>query len=205
MIASTAKRPRTKPAEIRREELMDAAQALFLEKGFAATSVDEIVKRADVAKGTFYLQFKTKEDVLVALRERFVATFCERLAKAMDGPPAQAWNDRLDAWIETVIHGYLDHVALHDLVFHEHVSAHLRIGHDDPVIAPLADLLAAGARHGVWTVKDANLSALMLFHSVHGAVDSVIVNHKPPAREALIEVVRGFCHRALGVRSSTGR
>jgi AcrR family transcriptional regulator len=34
MIASTAKRPRTKPAEIRREELMDAAQALFLEKGF---------------------------------------------------------------------------------------------------------------------------------------------------------------------------
>lgn len=205
MIASTAKRPRTKPAEIRREELMDAAQALFLEKGFAATSVDEIVKRADVAKGTFYLQFKTKEDVLVALRERFVATFCEHLAKAMDGPPAQAWNDRLDAWIETVIHGYLDHVALHDLVFHEHVSAHLRIGHDDPVIAPLAALLAAGARHGVWTVKDANLSALMLFHAVHGAVDSVIVNHKPPARAALIEVVRGFCRNALGVRSSTGR
>lgn len=197
MIASTLKRPRTKPAEIRREELMDAAQALFLEKGFAATSVDEIVKRADVAKGTFYLQFKTKEDVLVALRERFVATFCERLTKAMDGPPAQAWNDRLDAWIETVIHGYLDHVALHDLVFHEHVSAHLRIGHDDPVIAPLAALLAMGARHGVWTVKDANLSALMLFHAVHGAVDSVIVNPKPAERAILIDVVRGFCHRAL--------
>jgi AcrR family transcriptional regulator len=205
MIASTAKRPRTKPAEIRREELMDAAQALFLEKGFAATSVDEIVKRADVAKGTFYLQFKTKEDVLVALRERFVATFCERLTEAMNGPPAGAWNDRLDAWIETVIHGYLDHVALHDLVFHEHVSAHLRIGHDDPVIAPLADLLAAGARHGVWTVKDANLSALMLFHSVHGAVDSVIVNRTPPERYALIEVVRGFCRQALGIRASTGR
>lgn len=197
MIASTAKRPRTKPAEIRREELMDAAQALFLAKGFAATSVDEIVKQADVAKGTFYLQFKTKEDVLVALRERFVATFCERLTEAMNGPPAGAWNDRLDAWIETVIHGYLDHVALHDLVFHEHVSAHPRIGHDDPVIVQLAALLAAGARHGAWTLKDANLSALMLFHAVHGAVDSVIGDLKPAERETLIDVVRGFCRRAL--------
>lgn len=198
MIASTAKRPRTKPAEIRREELMDAAQALFLEKGFTATSVDEIVKQADVAKGTFYLQFKTKEDVLVALRERFVATFCARLTKAMDRPPAKAWSDRLDAWIETVVHGYLDHVALHDLVFHENVSSHQRIRHDDPVITQLSALLAAGARHGAWTLKDANLSALMLFHAVHGAVDSVIVNPKPAERAALIDVVRGFCRRALG-------
>lgn len=205
MIASTAKRPRTKPAEIRREELMDAAQALFLEKGFGATSVDEIVKQADVAKGTFYLQFKTKEDVLVALRERFVATFCERLTKAMDGPPAEAWSDRLDAWIETVVHGYLDHVALHDLVFHEHVSSHLRIGHDDPVITQLSALLAAGARRGAWTLKDANLSALMLFHAVHGAVDSVIVSPKPAEREALIDGIRAFCHQALKIRTSTGR
>jgi len=205
MIASTAKRPRTKPAEIRREELMDAAQALFLEKGFAATSVDEIVKQADVAKGTFYLQFKTKEDVLVALRERFVATFCARLTKAMDGPPVEAWSDRLDAWIETVVHGYLDHVALHDLVFHEHVSSHLRIGHDDPVITQLAALLAAGARRGAWTTKDANLSALMLFHAVHGAVDSVIVSPKPAERETLIDGIRAFCHQALRIRSSTGR
>lgn len=205
MIASTAKRPRTKPAEIRREELMDAAQALFLEKGFGATSVDEIVKQADVAKGTFYLQFKTKEDVLVALRERFVATFCERLTKAMEGPPAEAWSDRLDAWIETVVHGYLDHVALHDLVFHEHVSSHLRIGHDDPVITQLSALLAAGARRGAWTLKDANLSALMLFHAVHGAVDSVIVSPKPAEREALIDGIRAFCHQALKIRTSTGR
>lgn len=205
MIASTAKRPRTKPAEIRREELMDAAQALFLEKGFAATSVDEIVKQADVAKGTFYLQFKTKEDVLVALRERFVTTFCERLTKAMDGPPAEAWGRRLDAWIETVVHGYLDHVALHDLVFHEHSSSHPRIGHDDPVITQLAALLAAGSRRGAWTTTDANLSALMLFHAVHGAVDSVIVSSKPAEREALIDRIRAFCHQALRTRSSTGR
>lgn len=64
---------RTKPAEIRRSELMSAAETIFLEKGFVATSVDEIVRKADVAKGTFYLHFRSKDDILVALRERFIA------------------------------------------------------------------------------------------------------------------------------------
>ena len=61
-------RPRTKPAEIRREELLDAAEQLFLTRGIAATSVDAIVGGADVAKGTFYLHFQSKEHLLAALQ-----------------------------------------------------------------------------------------------------------------------------------------
>ena len=71
---TTVKRPRTKPAEVRRE-LIDAAHRLFLDKGFEATSVGEIVEAADVAKGTFYFYFKTKDDILLALRARFCG-FC---------------------------------------------------------------------------------------------------------------------------------
>ena len=59
MTTTTTKRSRTKPAEVRRDELMDAAQALFMEKGFAATSVAEIVEGAGVAKGTFYTYFQS--------------------------------------------------------------------------------------------------------------------------------------------------
>lgn len=43
-------KPRTKPAEVRLEELMNAAETLFLEKGFDATTVSDIVKQAGVAK-----------------------------------------------------------------------------------------------------------------------------------------------------------
>lgn len=88
--------PRTKPAEIRREELMDAAQALFLGKGFNETSVDEIVKGAGVAKGTYYVYFKTKDDVLAALRERFVARFQQRLRSSGEHHPPHSWVARLD-------------------------------------------------------------------------------------------------------------
>ena len=47
--------------EQKRQSLLDAAYALFTEKGVAKTSVDEIVRGANVAKGTFYLYFHDKD------------------------------------------------------------------------------------------------------------------------------------------------
>lgn len=52
---------------------MSAALDLFAEKGVEATSVDEITQRAQVAKGTFYVHFPRKEDVLLEYAARMVA------------------------------------------------------------------------------------------------------------------------------------
>lgn len=58
---------REQKREATREQMLAAAEALFTERGFEATTVDDIAERADVAKGTFYYHFKTKEDVAVAI------------------------------------------------------------------------------------------------------------------------------------------
>ncbi|WP_461863669.1 TetR/AcrR family transcriptional regulator [Thermococcus sp.] len=50
-----------------REKLVNAAMELFASKGFDKTTVDEIVAKAGVAKGTFYLYFKSKEDLIKEL------------------------------------------------------------------------------------------------------------------------------------------
>jgi AcrR family transcriptional regulator len=63
-------RPRTKAPEQRRDELMTAAQRLFLKFGVGSTTIEQITSDADVAKGTFYLYFASKEDVLEALRTK---------------------------------------------------------------------------------------------------------------------------------------
>jgi AcrR family transcriptional regulator len=63
-----------------RAALVDAATELFAAKGVEATSVDEITARAAVAKGTFYVHFQRKQDVLLEQSARFV----DRLA----GDPA---------------------------------------------------------------------------------------------------------------------
>lgn len=62
---------RTKPAPVRLDELMAAAEDLFVRQGVEATTIDQIVAQAGVAKGTFYHYFSSKADVLAALRAKF--------------------------------------------------------------------------------------------------------------------------------------
>uniref|UniRef100_UPI003D7EC593 helix-turn-helix domain-containing protein n=1 Tax=Butyricicoccus sp. TaxID=2049021 RepID=UPI003D7EC593 len=50
--------------EEKKKNLLDAARILFLQKGFSKTSISEIAKQAKVAKGTFYLYFKDKDELL---------------------------------------------------------------------------------------------------------------------------------------------
>lgn len=200
MASTNAKRPRTKPADIRREELMDAAQALFLKKGFAATSVSEIVEGADVAKGTFYLYFKTKDDVLAALRTRFIDGFCENVDAAMAEDHAN-WSDRIDAWVSACVNAYLDNVALHDLVFHQHRPANREMKADNPVITRLTAFLEKGIKAEAWSVSHPRLFAAMLFDALHGAVDHSVASGKPINRPELIRVVAEFYRNALCIRN----
>jgi TetR/AcrR family transcriptional regulator, transcriptional repressor for nem operon len=61
----TLTKPNTK------EALLDAAQNLMLEKGFVATSVDEICAAAEVTKGSFFHYFKSKDELGKILIQRF--------------------------------------------------------------------------------------------------------------------------------------
>jgi AcrR family transcriptional regulator len=54
-------------ADERPQELLEAALAVFVERGFAAARLEEVAKRAGVSKGTVYLYFSSKEDLLKAL------------------------------------------------------------------------------------------------------------------------------------------
>ena len=56
----------------RRDELVEAAAAVFARNGVAATTVDDVVREAGVAKGTFYLYFTTKDEVVTAVADRLV-------------------------------------------------------------------------------------------------------------------------------------
>lgn len=59
-------------AEARPDEVLDAALELFIEKGFAATRVEDIAKRAGLSKGTVYLYFASKQALLEGLVRRAI-------------------------------------------------------------------------------------------------------------------------------------
>ncbi|WP_240232285.1 TetR/AcrR family transcriptional regulator [Devosia lacusdianchii] len=76
MIETTKKFRRR--AEARPDEVLDAALAVFVEKGFAAAKVDEVAKRAGVSKGTVYLYFPSKEALIEGIVRRAVAPIALR-------------------------------------------------------------------------------------------------------------------------------
>lgn len=59
-----------KDPDVRRLEIMQAAEFLFETEGYANTSVEAIIKKVGIAKGTFYYYFKAKQDILEALVEQ---------------------------------------------------------------------------------------------------------------------------------------
>jgi TetR/AcrR family transcriptional regulator len=56
--------------EHRKEEIIDAAQRIFFEKGLNAATMDEIAEAAELSKGTLYLYYKSKEDLYLGVMVR---------------------------------------------------------------------------------------------------------------------------------------
>ena len=173
-IRKKAPKPRTKPAEVRREEILQAAASLFIARGVNPTTIDEITSQAEVAKGSFYLYFSSKEDLIAALRERFVQGFCARVRIAIDTSPEGDWNARLTSWVHAGVAAYLEDYQLHDIVFHDYRPDQRRMKGDNPVVVDLSALLEAGAEAGIWSFEDSRLTAIVLFQGLHGAVDEAI-------------------------------
>lgn len=63
--------------EDKRKRLLDAAYDLFVENGVSNTTISQICAKAGIAKGTFYLYFSSKEDILRALTKKMSLTIIE--------------------------------------------------------------------------------------------------------------------------------
>jgi AcrR family transcriptional regulator len=77
-------------AEARPDEVLDAAMELFIEKGFPATRVEDIAKRAGLSKGAVYLYFPSKEKILEGIVRRAIVPIAEHalsMARTYEGDP----------------------------------------------------------------------------------------------------------------------
>lgn len=73
----------TKDPEVRRKELICAAEELFREKGCEETSVSDIVRKVGVAQGTFYYYFESKDDILDAVLDHYLMDHLEPAIKGI--------------------------------------------------------------------------------------------------------------------------
>jgi AcrR family transcriptional regulator len=111
--ANDAARPRARSPlreaqkEVARQRLVESARAAFAAKGYVDVTVDDIVQGAGASRGTFYLYFQSKREILLALidqlRGEVVAAGDD--FRAMGEPTV----DALQAWFERYVDFYLDH------------------------------------------------------------------------------------------------
>lgn len=166
--------PGPRQRDLRLAGLLDAAAALFVEKGVAATSIEDIAERAGVAKSTFYHYFHDRAAMLEALRKRYSQRYADLVDAAMDACGPEDWDARLAAWTHATVGEYLASYALHDAIFHDPDVCQRCVISEEAFVISLAALLRAGTEHGAWAIGEPLTTAAFMFHGLHGLLDETI-------------------------------
>jgi len=91
----------SKDYDERKKEILDTAQRLFYENGYEQTSVNAIIEKVGISKGTFYYYFDSKEELLDSLVERFAVQVLEAIKKVVDDEKLNALQKLNQAFIVT--------------------------------------------------------------------------------------------------------
>lgn len=135
-------------------EIVEAAMAVFAERGFAAARLEEIARRAGVSKGALYLYFETKEEIFRAVVAQAIAPNMQpirAMVAAHPGPLAHLLRmlaDRIIGLIETLPVGGVIKMVIAEAGNFPELA---RVWHDDLVahiLGALSDAIAAAQRRG---------------------------------------------------------
>jgi AcrR family transcriptional regulator len=169
-----ARRPRVvKPPDERRREILEAAIALFRERGFDVATVQAIAGKAGVAAGTVYLYFPSKEAILVAAQEEFEAGLLDRFAEVAAAVLSEEERSGETVSYQEVVERLLDGVVEYSLerrAVCEVMARHAGrggIASDDPLLAGgltelLARVITEGVRLGYIKTSDPEMASYLL-------------------------------------------
>jgi AcrR family transcriptional regulator len=148
-------------ADARPKELLEAALALFVERGYAATRLDEVARRAGVAKATLYLYYENKLELFKAVVRHSLVSGIDEFAREHADKNVSARKqlvDLLTAFVQRIADSPLSGIP--KLVMSEagNFPELARFYHDEVIQrarAMIVDALARGAASGEFRRVDA--------------------------------------------------
>jgi AcrR family transcriptional regulator len=114
-LSTNVKSKKVQQGEMTRQALLRAARTLFGERGYSATSLDEVALAAKVTKGALYHHFEGKQELFAAVYEQVKREVSERAATAFLEP--DPWLD-LCAGCHAILDAHLD-PSVRRIVFHD--------------------------------------------------------------------------------------
>lgn len=168
---------------------MDAGAKLFIANGVEKTTIDTIVLEAAASKGTFYHYFKSKNELVEALRERFSTNFREQTQAAVDAVQSEDWDGKLRAWTTTAVQAYVADFEIHDVVYHEYGNHSRASAELNALLEQIQRILRQGCEAGAWSIANTRVTAIVMYQGFHGVVDDFIASKALAAEEVIEELI----------------
>jgi len=191
----------TRNAEERKQELMDAAERLFLEKGYERTAVSDIVKSIRVAQGTFYYHFSSKASILEAVLEKNFSELESKLAAIgarSDIDPCEKFNQMIN-WV------FRFNKGKRKLIDNAHLESNTILHHrleemsHSKLIPHIAEVVKAGVAQEQFSAPYPAETANVLFHAVLHLMHEQGVLSGNARRKRVRVALEHLLVRALGV------
>lgn len=197
-----------------RRALIDAALELIARVGFDAASVDLIVARAGLSKGTFFHFFPAKRDLLDAACERLAYEAWEAVQSTLTGPGDP--RERLDRFVTAMRQYRVDHasqvVGLWTALGREEnarVRDQLRLRHRELVLPSFRLLVAEGEACGQFDTGDPDVTAALVLEFAQTSADETMRLLREKGGAALplarrrVNATLAAMERVLGVPPAT--
>ena len=177
--------------EQRKREIVEAAERLLQAHG-PNVRVEDVVREAGVAKGTFFLYFPTWDDLLETVRGRLVSAFdtAHPQPTEVDGPVD--WPALVEAQAAACIDFTLSRRTLGETIFHSEFAERRPLA--DNGVQRLVAVIRAGQEADAFGPVDPEPTARLLFAAIHEAADAVAGG---AARDAVIPALQALLRRAL--------
>jgi AcrR family transcriptional regulator len=182
----------TRSPEARREQLLEAASALLADKGRDVT-VSDITSAAGVSKGTFYVYFSSKAELVAQLREAMIADYQGRASKAIANTMPVGSSLALS---RELVEQSIDFLSseLHSVLF---PTAADQVRGQREVVQGFEEVLIDANRKGITDVPDPHWFAVLLVGAANFAV-RYSIETQTFDRDALVDAVLELHRRALG-------
>lgn len=192
--------------------ILSAAQELLMERGYHEMSIDEIAERVGISKGTVYLHFESKEDLVLALLHRGMREFATALDAALSGPTSP--RERLRAVLElfysglSSTHAQMACAAFQDTALLGRMAEHRRRVGDvwDGPRKRIAAVIEEGKATGEFDPEMPTPLLLSLFRSLLSPHDyqRLVVEEGLP-REEVLSAITKFYFRGITPEWYSGR
>jgi TetR/AcrR family transcriptional regulator, cholesterol catabolism regulator len=148
--------------DARRQELVDIAARLYAANGYHATSVDDLVEATSLQRGGLYHYIEGKQDLLVAIHERFIEPLLERARSVVGAAePPDVKLTQLAQALMYVISTYQDHVTvfLNDWRSIKEGPEWQRIHHARREVESIVEsVLEEGRAQGLFAIRDTRVA-----------------------------------------------